>query len=256
MLKRYVKGALSRLGYDLVRRGEGGGRYPADFSAEDIRVIESVRAYTMTSPERMFCLMRAVEHLVAAHVPGAFVECGVWRGGSMMIVAQTLSRLGIKQAELYLYDTYEGMTAPSEADVRHDDASAKQRFQQLAADGEKWCYASLSEVERNLAGTGYPKEHMHFVKGAVEETIPGTAPASIALLRLDTDWYESTKHELVHLFPRISPGGILIIDDYGHWKGSRKATDEYFADQGIVPFLQRVDYTSRLFIKAAALQVE
>jgi hypothetical protein len=86
------------------------------------------------------------------------------------------------------------------------------------------------------------------IAGKVEETLPEHAPESIALLRLDTDWYESTRHELEHLFPRVVAGGVLLLDDYGHWKGSRKAVDEYFAAQGITMLLNRVDYTGRLGI--------
>ena len=101
-----------------------------------------------------------------------------------------------------------------------------------------------------LYETGYPEEKIHFVQGRVEETIPASAPDSISLLRLDTDWYESTKHELVHLFPRLSPSGVIIIDDYGHWKGCRKAVDEYF-DTGDHPqlLLNRVDYSCRIAVK-------
>jgi len=109
--------------------------------------------------------------------------------------------------------------------------------------------APLEEVKDVLYGTGYPKERIHFIAGKVEDTIPGSAPASIALLRLDTDWYASTKHELVHLFPRLSQAGVIIIDDYGHWKGSRQACDEYFAQNHIALLLNRIDYTGRIAVK-------
>jgi hypothetical protein len=104
-------------------------------------------------------------------------------------------------------------------------------------------------VQRNLAGTGYDLASVKFIKGKVEETIPAHAPARIALLRLDTDWYESTRHELAHLFPRLVPGGVLILDDYGHWQGSRRAVDEYMAEHGIPILLNRVDYTARIAVK-------
>jgi hypothetical protein len=111
-----------------------------------------------------------------------------------------------------------------------------------------WCYSSLDEVRSNMVRTGYPVDRMRFVKGKVEDSIPGQAPAQIALLRLDTDFYESTYHELRHLYPRLAPGGVLIIDDYGHWAGARKATDQYFAELGRPVLLQRIDYTGRLAI--------
>jgi len=104
-------------------------------------------------------------------------------------------------------------------------------------------------VQANLGRTGYPAERIHYVKGKVEETIPATLPSRIALLRLDTDWYESTRHELQHLYPLLSTHGVLIIDDYGHWQGARQAVDEYFAASAEPVFLHRVDYTARLVVK-------
>ena len=97
--------------------------------------------------------------------------------------------------------------------------------------------------------TGYDPARMHFVKGDVLETVPQEAPERIALLRLDTDWYESTRHELDHLYARLSPGGILIIDDYGHWRGARRAVDEFIEKHRLRLFLNRIDYTGRLAIK-------
>ncbi len=82
------------------------------------------------------------------------------------------------------------------------------------------------------------------------DTIPKNVPEKISILRLDTDWYESTKHELNNLFPRLVSGGILIIDDYGHFQGSKKAVDEYFEENKISSFLFRIDYTGRLFVKS------
>jgi len=108
------------------------------------------------------------------------------------------------------------------------------------------CYSPLEEVKRNMEATGYPPAQISYIKGKVEDTLPAEAPAQIAVLRLDTDWYESTRHELVHLYPRLSPGGVLIIDDYGYWTGARKAVDEYFRDS---LFLGRIDDTGRIAIK-------
>ena len=99
-----------------------------------------------------------------------------------------------------------------------------------------------------MKSTGYPVGNIRLLKGKVEDTIPGTMPAKIALLRLDTDWYESTKHELTYLFPLLEKSGVLIIDDYGAWQGARKAVDEYLKDNGTV-YLNRIDFTGRLLIK-------
>jgi O-methyltransferase len=105
----------------------------------------------------------------------------------------------------------------------------------------------LEDVRRNLLSTGYPEEKCHFIKGDVLKTIPHEAIDEIAILRLDTDWYESTRHELQHLYPKLTRGGVLIVDDYGHWQGCRKAVDEYFT--GRPPFMFAIDYTARMSIR-------
>jgi O-methyltransferase len=112
-----------------------------------------------------------------------------------------------------------------------------------------WAYAPEEEVRRNLLSTGLDRDRLHLVKGPVEDTIPGQAPDSIALLRLDTDWYRSTLHELTQLWPRLAQGGVLIIDDYGYWDGARRAVDEFFGAMGAPPMLSRIDSTGRLAIK-------
>ena len=100
-----------------------------------------------------------------------------------------------------------------------------------------------------MASTGYPANQISYVRGPVEQTIPITVPESIALLRLDTDWHASTRHELDYLFPRLVKGGVLIIDDYGHWQGARKAVDDYIAANKLNLLLSRIDYTGRLAVK-------
>lgn len=213
-------------------------------------IYDKCRKQTMTSKERMYSLYKAVEYVIKADIPGDFVECGVWKGGSTMLIAYTLLELGVSNRKLYLYDTFEGMTEPTKDDyeVSNESNHAIDMWKQEQKDDRNdWCYASLTEVTNNMALTKYPSSNIFFVKGKVEETIPKTIPSIIAILRLDTDWYESTKHELVHLFPLLSKKGILIIDDYGCWDGSKKATDEYFTKKPI--FLNRIDEHSRLIIK-------
>jgi O-methyltransferase len=154
---------------------------------------------------------------------------------------------------LWMYDTYTGMTEPIESDVSHAGSSASSlltaaRQYEIAEHSLVQAYASLEDVRRNMQTCAYPTSRIKFVMGPVEKTIPGEMPERIALLRLDTDWYESTRHELINLYPRLSPGGILIIDDYGHWQGAQKAVDEFFEDEPL--FLNRIDYTGRLAVKA------
>lgn len=208
----------------------------------------------MTSPERILALCEAVEHISQHDIAGDIVECGVWKGGSMAAVARTLHRLESEHRTLWMYDTFEGMSEPTADDVDlHGHAANQMLAEANKEDAESresiWCRCSLENVKQTLRGTGYPESNLRFVKGKVEETLPNESPQQIAVLRLDTDWYESTRCELEILFPKLVPGGVLIIDDYGHWQGCRKAVDEYFAKNGVNMFLHRVDYTGRLGIK-------
>jgi O-methyltransferase len=223
----------------------------ADFSADEIETIETVWSETVTSPERIVALIRAVRHLVRCDIAGDIVECGVWRGGSMMAVARTLLAQGSSGRELWLYDTFAGMTAPGEHDVDFDGTPAGAEFsrRRITDDSSSWASASLETVRSNLLSTGYPESLVHLVPGRVEKTIPRSSPPTIALLRLDTDWYASTRHELEHLYPRLVQGGVLIIDDYGHWQGARRATEEYLDRVAQRPLLQRIDYSGRIAVK-------
>lgn len=207
--------------------------------------------FTMTSKERMYALWQAIQHITEADVPGDVVECGVWRGGSSMLAALALLQAG-NERPMWLFDTYEGMPPPSSRDKQWDgeDATGRLAVQERApAAMNDWAFATLEDVRRQMASVGYPPQLLNFVKGPVEQTIPGQSPATISLLRLDTDWYQSTLHELQQLWPRLSVGGVLIIDDYGHWQGAREATDEFFATQGISVLLHRIDYTGRIAVK-------
>lgn len=223
---------------------------PPDYDDAKRSILERVRTETMTSPERVGALIDAVRHVQRHGIPGDIVECGVWRGGSSMAAALTVQESLGPERNLYLYDTFDGMSSPTDADkdALGRSASALLR-QENKRTSSTWACCPRDQVEMNLRTTGYPLNRIHFIVGKVEETIPQTMPDCISVLRLDTDWYESTKHELIHLYPRLSVGGILIIDDYGHWMGARKAVDEYFAEKDIPIFLSRVDYTGRIAIK-------
>jgi O-methyltransferase len=208
-------------------------KFPKDYDDELAGIIRAVRPYTMTGPDKLHALISAVRYVARHRIPGDIVECGVWRGGSMHAVARTLDLSGDHTRDLYLYDTFEGMTEPTDKDLRFDGKSAA--VQLATQDREKsmvWAYASLEDVTEGFADVPYPSERIHFVKGPVEETIPGTLPEQIAILRLDTDWYESTAHELKHMYDRLVPGGVLMLDDYGWWQGSRLATDEFLERTG------------------------
>lgn len=256
ILVKLARKGLQRLGYDLHRRGDVVLR---DADAQTLAIIDRVRPYTVTTPERIFALCEAVRYVTRAGVPGSIVECGVWAGGSMMAVSIALQHLDDPSRDLYLFDTFEGMTEPTGRDIDVDGIPASTHFQRgprsnddrfWTSDGVRmrWAAAPRAEVQARLEATGYPVSRLHLVAGPVEETLPANAPADIAVLRLDTDWYESTAHEMVHLLPRLVAGGVLIVDDYGHWRGAREAVDEYLAAHGVHLLLNRIDYSGRAAI--------
>jgi O-methyltransferase len=232
----------------IPRRGNGAA-FPRDFSEWDIELYRAVGPFTMTSPECIYALTQAVRYIVRHEIPGAIVECGVWRGGSMMAVAHTLRSLNRMDRQLYLFDTFTGMTPPTAEDVMLTGEPASALLAQSSKASTIWAVSALDTVQHALSGVGYPGENLHFVEGDVEQTLPASAPEEIALLRLDTDWYASTKHELIHLFPRLVRGGIIIIDDYGHWLGARQATDEYLTEHNVPLLLNRINYTARIGVK-------
>lgn len=224
--------------------------------------------YDVTEAERAICndisacqsmeslvqLCRSMEYVVKYGIKGDLVECGVFKGGSIVVMIRMLQALGV-QRRIWLYDTFEGMPKPEAVDIIrgawevHDGGLKSWEIYKRddGSGGSNWVYCPIDEVRKYVLATGYPEELLTFVKGKVEDTIPGAMPDRIALLRLDTDFHSSTRHELIHLYPALERGGVLIIDDYGAYASVQKATDEYFSS---VPFhLARVDEHVRCGVK-------
>ena len=220
-----------------------------------LNALQLIAPYTMTGKdglETTYALFHAIRYITANNVPGDMVECGVWRGGSMMLIALALQHFGDTGRRLYLYDTFAGMTEPDEIDRDYDGQEMKPIWAQIKSQNQLMGFGgSETEVRANLCLTGYPEQRMHFIKGDVLQTLPAQRPSRIAVLRLDTDWYKSTLHELIHLYDLIVPHGVLIIDDYGWCRGARQATEEFFRGQPFKPMLHRVDQGPRLIVKPA-----
>lgn len=226
---------------------------PPEATEKDREIVQTCKPFTMTSDARLWATISASKYLAINGIEGAFVECGVWRSGSSMAMALSLLEVNIRDRRFFLYDTFAGMTEPSEDDIDFHNVKAKEILSRTPKeDGNNfWCIASLEDVQANMASTSYPKELIRYIQGDIVETLKSSEniPDKIALLRLDTDWYQSTKVELEVLYPRLVKGGVCIIDDYGHWRGARKAVTEYFEKQGLYPLIQVTDYTGRLLIK-------
>jgi len=195
-----------------------------------------------SSQERVQGLHRALISVHQNNIEGDFVECGVYKGGNPIIAKKFFDSVGSNK-KIYCYDTFEGMTAPS----KKDGKKASRKW-----NNESKCEANLNEVKTNFKTHNCLDDNVKFVVGDVCKTlsIKENLPNKISILRLDTDFYESTKAELEVLFPLLVKDGFLIIDDYGHWKGCRKAVDEYFSKEFVEGRFERLDYTGIMYKKA------
>lgn len=244
----------NRLGLQVnVIRKRGEERFPGYVNQEFPSLYRKYCHDTMVPWQGLYGSWLAARHIGYHRVPGAIVECGVYKGGCSMIMAEAAYTTGRHDIDIWLYDTFTGMAEPTEHDFKGGltakDAriNAQSKFeQQKRGDYVDWCLGPLEEVRAVVQRGPLAPERVHLVQGKVEETIPSEVPEQISLLRLDTDFYESTKHELEYLYPRLSPSGILIIDDYGAWAGARKAVDEYFTDPAISPLLVPDSYYGAL----------
>lgn len=245
-MDRSIK-SLKEKGYGVIPPEQ----YLSDMEKEFHAIWKEVHSYTMTSVERGYSLFKAVEYIVKNKIPGSLAECGVWKGGSCMLIAKALMLFGVSDRKIYLYDTYEGMPEPTKEDVvSWNGRSVLEKWEEDKS-GNKDNFGSwavgLEEVKANVLGTAYHEDMFIFIPGDVALTLKDKKPDKISLLRLDTDWYASTAKELETLYPLLSERGVLIIDDYGHFDGARKAVDEYFENRSIL--LNRIDYTGRIGIK-------
>lgn len=204
---------------------------------EFARLYRSIRPYTLSSNARLRGLYRAVRHVVTENVVGDIVECGAARGGSAALMGLTLKQLDADRA-LWLFDTFEGLPPPTQDDP---DFEIAKRYTGA-------CRGDLGEVVALFERLGI-SAHSRFVKGLFQETLPVCGVERIGVLHIDGDWYESVKVCLEHLYDRVTSGGIIQIDDYGHWAGARKAADEFLREHPSQIVLQKLDYTGRQFVK-------
>lgn len=251
---RLFKSFFKKIGYDLSKLE----KYSLDKNFPELTTFEKkifgdISEYTMTSPERIFALMKSIEFIRKKNVQGDFVECGVWRGGNLILFQKYIEKFKLKK-KIFAFDTFSGMTDPQTFDKTFDNKSAKELLNKLnykeinrknniliAECSKKDVYKNFQKFSKN--------NNLICIEGNVEKTLKNkkNLPKKISILRLDTDWYESTKIELEKLYPLLQKNGILIIDDYGYWKGARKAVDEYFLNKNVVMF--KIDFTGRIIIK-------
>ncbi len=214
---------------------------------EAVRVVDD---YTMTSYERLVTLWQQVRYLDRARIPGALVECGTWRGGACGMMALAHLAGGTPTRPIHLFDSFQGLPEP---DGERDGVMAVEYASGRASGalrGIGRCVGTLEDNQRLLGDIiRYPKELTDYHVGWFQETLP-TASARIgpiALLRLDGDWYESTRICLEYLCPQMS-SGVVVVDDYGKWAGCRRAVDEYLNRCSRVLLLNHIDAAGRYWI--------
>ena len=253
MLKPILKKIINKLGYNISHSHyskPSNQNIVPEANDREQSIMSTALKYSMGTKPRMWSLIQSIKHIKNHDIDGDIVECGVWKGGNI-ICASLMCDLLKMDRTLWAYDTYEGMSEPEDIDIcLVNQTSAKPQYEANQKENiNTWCYSSFEEVRQNFKKELTNIEHIKMIKGSVEETLDddNNIPQSISILRLDTDWYQSTKKELDVLYPKLKSGGVLIIDDYGHWKGSRQAVDEYFQNKTI--WLHRVDYACRLHIK-------
>ena len=256
MAKKSINKGLNRFGFQLERFTPKGEFFTAmEASKADEEIYKKVQAYTMSNPDPIYSLITATRYIIENDIAGDFVECGTWSGGCSMAIALTLIELGDTKRNIWIYDTFAGMTEPGAIDVTYGDKvmSALPYWQEKngSSSGSDWANISLDRVKTNLGSTNYPMEKLKFVEGDVLETLEYSLPNNIALLRLDTDWYDSTKKEMMALYPKLSLGGVCIVDDYGAWAGSKQAVDEFMSENLPRPLMHITDWTTRTWVKTS-----
>lgn len=258
MIKQSFKRALALTGLEVRRKSsyDYSSVRPVEFSKADIDILDFViqNRLTMASPERVVATINACKHAIQAGIEGDFVECGVWRGGNSIAAKLTFENCG-SDKKVWLFDTFSGMTAPTEKDTtRFSDKSAGDRFDEgQTGEHNEWCFASLEDVKANFQLANTDLGGVRFIAGDVTKTLAVDAnlPEGLCVLRLDTDFYDSTKAEMEVLYPRLACGGSLLIDDFGHWDGARRAVEEYVdtLPSQSRPLLHYTDYSGRMGIK-------
>jgi hypothetical protein len=254
-IKRSTQSFLGLFGYQLVnQRLQSAAIAPIELNSEDIELVKWVHdeELSMVSLAGLFSTLAAAKYVAENDIDGDFVECGVWRGGNSIIAAEIFRRYST-QKRVFLFDTFKGMTEPTQHDrsVENDQPALKEYIRLQGETHNLWCFAPLDEVRGNFRRRNLLDQNVVFVEGPVEKTLlqSDLVPPRISFLRLDTDWYESTKVELEVLYPSLTKGGVLVIDDYGYWSGSKKATDEYFSIRKPRPLFHATDDTRRIGVK-------
>ena len=222
-------------------------------SNDEIKKINKILKLTMVSQENLAFLVSVIKYLKKNQIKGDYAETGIWKGGISILSYQMFLEKNKKRKRFYLYDTFEGMVKPGKFDkkLNRDLSQVMDKWKKTLKTKEGWNFSSLDEVKKNIIKICGKRSLKDFclIKGKVENSLKNkkNLPKKICLLRLDTDFYNSTKAELDYLFNRVSKGGVIIFDDYSNWLGAKKAIDNFFKNKKYL--LCKIDNNSRFIIK-------
>lgn len=225
-IARAISAALRPGSLELVRR------YQVDPAVRAEGRDWPPEADTMVGLKRLDNLQGCIEEVIREGVPGDLIECGVWRGGSVILMRAALRAYGITDRIVWAADSFSGFPSPGPADTDEDSLH-----------DESVLAVSVEEVRRNFARYGLLDDRVRFLVGWFEETLPSAPIDHLAVLRLDSDRYDSTMDCLVALYPKLSPGGFVVIDDYGAHPGCKRATDDFRRSWGIDDRLLEIDWS-------------
>jgi O-methyltransferase len=221
-MKRSLTDAIYERRVEALQAKQEGRRWPS-------------RAHTMLGFARLDSLQSQIEDVLQSGVPGDLIECGAWRGGATILMRAVLKAHGVTNRKVWVADSFEGLPPPDPDRYPADAGDQHHSIDFLAV--------SLDEVKDNFSSYGLLDGQVRFLRGWFKDTLPAARIERLAILRVDGDMYESTMDELKSLYPKLSVGGYVIIDDVGAVPGSKKAVRDYREEHGITAEIETIDWT-------------
>ncbi len=263
LTKRFINSILARFGYEIKKKGKKGRSEKYDLEEEAEDLIRVIRPYTMVAHKALLILYQQVVYCERQNLKGCYIECGVWKGGAIGLMALANLKFGFQRRHIHLFDSFQEICEPDE--TVDGKRAIKEVYEWAKEPGKAGKLRPLKGIYDHRGGPGtlqenkalleniigYKKDYLHYHKGWFQETLPKVAESidQIAMLRIDADWYASTKICLDYLYNKVVKGGFVIIDDYGAYEGCKKAVDEFMQANKVSAFLCHVNNDVRYLIK-------
>ena len=247
--KQIIKSIFNLFGYEIHKKNNFMNRfsdYIVEASDDELINLEKFERLCLASKTNLWSINQSLQHIKNKNIPGELVECGIYNGFTIAFIDKIAEQIGLNKS-IWGYDTFEEGFLKDTVSENDNFNIKKKKFD---VTNDKTDYFTKEQVIKNInKHTNFNNERIKLIKGNIIETLEKeeNAPNKISFLRMDTDIYQTTKKQLEILYPKLSVGGVLHIDDYGWMSGVKDAVDEYFKDKKI--WLHRVDLTCRYLIK-------